>query len=390
MTETGNAFPAARGANPKAASIFDKLDALCEEITTDIRTTSGLSSDIGATLAKLKERAFLDRSPEAQHALLLYRHYRDLTKSGPLSSSSSSAVGGDDFEGLPTWLSSKTIPRLPDFVLEPQAEQLVGVGATRKNIFWLRAATVLLSMISFSIFSSAPFIHFAHPTLNTMFLSSCVYSQKEIGGSFDFTSFQCALAVAILIFIHSVLWVAYYVLPVDANGHKHVPLLEKLFEPCSIDANEVNRHSSRVSLFCRVYSKLIECVIDAGLLFMNLIVVVIASIQVEQGRKFDFGAGVEYFFTLGTFWQTFEATTPECVVKDDPTQKIRAALAMLYLCLFIQVLTLLVSLRSYGKEAVLRSGVPLSSSIDDRQGVKRSLVRNADPDDEEGVVEVSL
>jgi hypothetical protein len=39
---------------------------------------------------------------------------------------------------------------------------------------------------------------------------------------------------------------------------------------------------------------------------------------------------------------------------------------------------------------VLRSGVPLSSSIDDRQGVKRSLVRNADPDDEEGVVEVSL
>lgn len=382
----------AGGANPKA-SIFDKLDALCEEITTDIRAQSGLTSEIGSMLAKLKERAFLDRSPEAQHALLLYRHYRELTKASVSSSSSVTSGGGsgnDDFEGLPTWLSSKTIPRLPDFVLEPQAEQLVGVAATKKNIFWLRSGTVLLSMISFSIFSSAPFIHFAHPTLNTMFLSSCVYAHQQIGGSFDFTSFQCALAVAILIFIHSVLWVAYYVLPVDANGHKHVPLLEKLFEPCSIDANEVNRHSSRVSLFCRVYSKLIECVVDAGLLFMNLIVVVIASIQVEQGRKFDFGAGVEYFFTLGTFWQTFEATSPECVVKDDPTQKIRAALAMLYLCLFVQVLTLLVSLRSYGKEVVLRSGVPLSSSIDDRQGVKRSLVRNADPDDEEGVVEVSL
>ena len=65
-----------------AASIYEKLSALCEEIEVDILSTQGASSAVREVLGQIKDKAYLDRSPEAEHATQLYRRYRDSTKEG--------------------------------------------------------------------------------------------------------------------------------------------------------------------------------------------------------------------------------------------------------------------------------------------------------------------
>lgn len=367
------------------ASIFEKLDLFCDEISSDIRSAAPTDHKLHQTLASLKEKAYLDRSPEAQFALLLYRKYKEVVSSQNYAPSSSS---GDTLGTLPLWLNN----RIPVGMLDGSADQLEGVSATTKNIFWLRLICCILSLISFSVMSSAPFIHYPYPTPKDMFLPTCALSNTNITGNFDFTPFQTTLAAAVLIFVHSFLFSIYYVLPVDTNGQKHIPYLERVFEPCSISSTDVHSYSSRVAIFCKARSKAIEAMADLALLAFNLIVVVIASILVERGSKFGFGVGVEVWYTIGTFYLTFEHSVPQCVGDSDPSSRIRGSLAMSYICLFFQVLTAMVSIRSFLKESRLRSSsLPLSpSDLADSQGVKRSLVRNADPEEDDGVVEVSL
>jgi DNA-binding NarL/FixJ family response regulator len=65
-----------------------------------------------------------------------------------------------------------------------------------------------------------------------------------------------------------------------------------------------------------------------------------------------------------------------------PASKIRAGLAFMYLCMFIQVLTLMVSMRSYAKESIQRAASSLGGNGSGGYDARRSLVANADPDDE--------
>ena len=62
------------------STVFEKLTLLCEELTSDIKSNSSMHQlgplALQQSLEKLRERAFLDRSPEAQHALLLHRKSR--------------------------------------------------------------------------------------------------------------------------------------------------------------------------------------------------------------------------------------------------------------------------------------------------------------------------
>lgn len=386
----------AKDAAPPRGTVYEKLEALCEEIKSDIRASSGPDGggvSLGQALAKLSERAFLDRSPEAQYAILLYRKYKEVQPQG-VASSSSPSDGATAAAALPHWLRSHTekIPRLTalaDNALEGTGEQLVGFDSTKKNIFRLRALVCCLALLGFSILSSAPLFHLAAPTAHDFFLPSCALFNTNITGHFDFTSYQAVVASGVCLFIHSLIFSVYYLLPVDETGQKHVPGLERLFAPCKVEANTVHSASSRVSIFCAIHSKKFEAIIDAMLLVLNFSTTLAASINIERGSKFDFPTVVGWY-TLGTFTLTFQETSPPCMSPDQsPASKIRAGLAFMYLCMFIQVLTLMVSMRSYAKESIQRAASSLGGNGSGGYDARRSLVANADPDDE-SVVEVSL
>lgn len=382
------------------STVFEKLGLLCQELESDIRTNSQFMHPqmLQASLEKIREKAFLDRSPEAQHALLLYRKNKEILQDKERSTLQGPSDASSDYTAPLTTIFNKYTPKLPEYVLEAQEDIILGhETAVRKNIFWLRLACWLFSMLSFSVMSSAPFIHYAAPTANDLFSSSCPLRASHITGNFDFSCFQAAIAAAVFVFVHSTLFLAYYVLPVDAQGNKHVPFLAKLFEPCMVDGREVDAHSTHVSTFCRLKSKLIECVVDAGLVGFTGIVAVIAAIVIERGTRFDFGAGVVTWYSLGTFWLSFSESSPPCVAADSPATYVRGALAMLFITLFFQVLTLIVSTKSYLKEMHVRGGGGGGGGVSslssgggaDYGGAKRSLIANADPDNED-VVEVSL
>lgn len=375
-------------------TVYEKLGLLCAEIESDIRSSShSLHPELlKKTLEQLREQAFLDRSPEAQHALLLYRKQKEILQ----QQRSATASAPSDYTAPLTTIINKYAPKIPDYVLEAHEEIILGhETAVRKNIFWLRFACWLFSLLSFSVMSSAPFIHYATPTANDLFSSSCPLRSSHITGSFDFSCFQAAIAAAVFVFVHSTLFLAYYILPINAQGHKHVPYLAKFFEPCMVDRAEVDTRSAHVASFCRLKSKLIECVVDAGLVGFTAVVVVIAAIVIERGTRFDFGGGVVTWFSLGTFWLSFSESSPPCVSAANPAGYIRAALSMLFFALFFQILALVVSTKSYLKEMHVRGGglSPLASSSSsaagDYGGAKRSLIAHADPDNDD-VVEVSL
>ena len=71
-----------------AASIYEKLSILCEEIEVDILSREEREPCYRESLGKIKDKAYLDRSPEAEHATQLYRRFRDCAKGGS---------GRDDF-----------------------------------------------------------------------------------------------------------------------------------------------------------------------------------------------------------------------------------------------------------------------------------------------------
>ena len=372
---------------PPRGTVYEKLESLCEEIKSDVRA-SGVNLP---ELALLRERAFLDRSPEAQHAILLYRKYKEVQLP---SSSSSMSDGATASAALPHWLRSHTekIPQLASFAdksLEGTAEQLFGSDATKTNIFRLRALVCSLSLLGFSIISSVPLFHLAAPTAHNFFLPTCALFLTSISGHFDFTSYQAVVAAGVCLFVHSIVFCLYYVLPLDETGQKHIPGLERLFAPCKVEATTVHSASSRVSIFCAINSKKFESIFDAMLLVLNLTSTISASINIERGSKFDF-SGLVGWYTLGTFTLTFQDTSPPCMSPDQsPASKIRTGLAFMYLCAFVQVLTLMVSMRSYAKESIQRAASSMGATGSGGYDPRRSLVANSDPDDE-SVVEVSL
>jgi hypothetical protein len=120
----------------------------------------------------------------------------------------------------------------------------------------------------------------------------------------------------------------------------------------------------------------------------------------ERGQRFEFTSPLSQtlWFTVGTWYKTWSHTSPQCVSDDDPSQKIRASLAMLYLTALGMAFTLQVSFKSFKEEqrnlelGILghHNSLPLSREEreEEIQG-KRSLVNAAVEEDEE-VVEVSL
>ena len=242
----------------------------------------------------------------------------------------------------------------PPYLFESQPEQLAGCASTKKNIFWLRCIASLLAFSSFVIMSTVPNINIANPEGSDLFLPGCM--QLNVGGTFDYRPYQLSIAAGSLVFIHSFLFTIYYLLPIDpGTGHKYVPGIDEIFQQC-INPDDTRLTVNRVASFCKTHSKFIELFIDATLLTFLLIVVLIASIILERGQRFEFPTSPStVWYTVGTWYKTFSHTSPQCVPDEDPAQKIRASLAMLYLTALVLVFTLQVSYKSFREVCVLCS-----------------------------------
>jgi hypothetical protein len=214
--------------------------------------------------------------------------------------------------------------------------------------------------------------------------------------------YQALIAFAVLVYVHSLLFVVYYLLPTDpVDGHKYIPGLDIAFEKASfgrVSGTQVKTHSTTVSSFCRNFSKYIEAIVDAALLFMLGLTCLICSITIDRGARFDFSGTVQYY-TISTFYNTFSHTIPACVDDSSTGDKIRASLAMCYLALFFMSLTLIVSVKSL-KMKLSEGGGDMEGGI---QGGSGSLGQkhmhallpssghgDGDGDGDGAIVEVSL
>ena len=124
------------------AAIFEKLNSLNLEIEDSIRFESSFSdAQVSQQLEDIKDKAYLERAPEAHHATLLFRAYRGLVN----GKGSSSRVDNSNRASLDTWWESSTeipgklAPHLFPNGLEGTGDVLVGMEATKTNAFMMRS-----------------------------------------------------------------------------------------------------------------------------------------------------------------------------------------------------------------------------------------------------------
>lgn len=389
----------AEGRDIPRASVYEKLNDLSIEIIHGIRSMredEEEDEDFDAQIKNMRESSYKERSPEAAFVTFLYRKFASraqekvmkLRKNGGNNINDNNLLRRDFLKTLPSYIYEGTANELPG-----------GMESMKKNIFFLRATTVLFSFICYVVMATVPNINDDKLEPQNALLSSCPYNKSDVSGSFDMSPYQALIAFSVLVYIHSLLFVVYYLLPMDSDGNKHIPGLDVLFERISmgrVSGNQVKTHSTMVSSFCKSFSKYIEALVDALLLLMLGLTCLICSISVDRGTKFDFSGTIQYY-TISTFYMTFSRTIPECVSDASTGDKIRASLAMCYLTLFVMSLTLIVSIKSL-KLKLNESGAAGSNSrgsngLESSHAINRqmhTLLPSGEEIDDATVVEVSL
>ena len=378
-----------------AASIYEKLGSLCEEIEVDILSKEGASSSIREALGQIKDKAYLDRSPEAEHATQLYRRYRDSTKGA-----SSAGPADNTIAGAATFLSQPGRPlSYLNEVTEGTSETLVGKQASNTHIFRMRMMSTVLCFIGFLVLAANHYIG-QGTTLTTdyMLSATCPNKASMISGKFNMSLFQFIAALAFFLFLHNFCFSIFYVLPVDENtGRKYIPGFHRTVESglnsiANPSITETTRGAMEdFSSFWHTNAKLIEMAADASLLGMTLFFVIIGSIEVDRGAEFDMSTStLNCWFTLGTFYMTYK----DCMSHGDPASAIRAGFAMLYLAMLVGSMCLKYSYDSWVKYNRRYGSSGSEGQVDMPMGRGsahdgRSLMANQDEHDD-GVVQVDL
>ena len=89
------------------------------------------------------------------------------------------------------------------------------------------------------------------------------------------------LASCVLIFVHSLVTILYYLLPVDSLNRKYIPGMEDSILTRIVRKDQIIDASNRTAMFCQDFSKMIEFTVDAFLFFMLLIACIMASSSIE-------------------------------------------------------------------------------------------------------------
>ncbi len=390
------------GENPlqRGPSALEKLIELAEEIKDSIRSYStSLSNEthkieiniprqtLDIEIQKLHNESLGSRLPEITLVTLLFRKFKDISQAVKFAKLTS--------KNIDNYNNDTKLNELPKYLYEGNSEQLVGWSAMNRNIFWLRAITALLSFLSFVIMSTVPHINDSKLYPKTIFLPDCAYNAADISGYFNYGCYQAVISAGVLVYLNSIFFLIYYILPVDTNHNKYIPGLENIFEKC-FDRDQILTSVLRISSFCKNYSKFLEVVLDAILLVIVIVVCLVTAILVERGERFDFGGynnmGVQYY-TIETFFNSYSHTTPMCV-ESSPAPLIRAALSMLYIDLFFLVWCFYVSYKSVQKTGSLKSvdstALPSSDPTHLSRRSMHKLLEAGAADDDDEIVEVSL
>ncbi len=374
-----------------AASIYEKLSSLCEEIEVDILSREGAGQAVREALGRIKDKAYLDRSPEAEHATQLYRRYRDSTKGG----SGSGGFGDNTVAGAAQYLSQPGRPlSYLNEVTEGTSETLVGKQASNTHIFRMRVVTTFLAFIGFIVMASNTYIsQGATLTTDYMIGAMCPSKATMISGKFNMSLFQFIAALAFFLFLHNLCFCVFYLLPVDeTTGRKYIPGFHSTVETGlnTIGNPSVTNSTRGVMDSCsdcwHKHAKLIELGADASLLGVTLFFVIIGSIEVDRGAQFEMAAS-NCWFTLGTFYMTYK----ECMSSGDPAATVRASFAMLYLSMLVGSMCLKYSYDSWQKYKRRYASDDQQVDVPMGRGSAhdgRSLMANQDETDE--VVQVDL
>ena len=385
------------------ASVYEKLTSLVSEIEQSVKYESREApAEIDEALAKIRERSYLERAPEAQHATLLFRHYSGLVNRKANGEGSTNGVRTDGF-----WDPDLTRDILPPDAFEGRAEVLVGMEATRSNAFILRGVVASTAFIAFIVLCSCKYIHYSELTPENLFEATpTCYMRNPVfmpyGGYFNMVPYQWLIAVSFFVFLHSAGFCAFYILPKNPDTqHKYIPGCGDAMERClhKVGREDVSygarSATQKVSDFCHSHSKMLEWSIDALLLGFTILFCIIVSVDVGRGAEFRFGNNPAQWYTLDTWYMTFASVSPSCVSGGNPSTYIRWGLAMLYIGGFFQVLSLKVSRDSFLKfEKGKNGGGPAAAlqATDGNQMDRRGLMNRGagDADDDEEEVHVDL
>lgn len=322
----------------------EKFDMLIDEISEGIRNLKSSSSKrlLNMLFKQLKESSSSDKHPHITYATLLFRQYAN--------------IANDIKESKAQKSTEKQLSLFNAFDNTNNNEyvelELVGWSAMNNKLFWYRTATGMLVFISFVLMSTVPNIRLTYLRAWEIFSPDCPYAANNLGvhitGHFDFRAYQIVLSMAVIVYLHTLFFLFYYLLPTDENNHKFIPGLNLLLDAClSIPVrSNLNSFTRRCLDYCATCSRFLEMLSDIVITTAAMTATILASVVLERGVRFDFRDGNVTYYTLETFSTTFQQTYPVCV-DEDPTPKIRASLAMLYLAIFIMIYTTQITIRKF-------------------------------------------
>lgn len=334
-----------------SGSVYQKLASLCSEIEQGIKNISEPNPSLQSEILRIRSNAFKESHPEVEYAIQLYRKYADETSAALQLShrnrSPHEASGGDQFDEI------RMTDDIPLFLYQGVKGQIVGEAALNRNIFWFRLVTGFFCMLSFSVISSVDHIHDRQVSAESLLKNYCWPIDQVSSGQFSFIPFQYMIAVMSFLFVHSVLFTGYYLLPVDSSDKKYIPGLEWILSSC-LNSNDVSSASTRSSEFMKAHSKFIEFCVDGGLLAMAIITNIIAAAAIEAPTPFSDENSFYTYYSISTFYATFDSTNPSCLT-DSFLPKLRAGIAMSFLATIALGLAFQVSCRSYLMERQLNA-----------------------------------
>ena len=139
-----------------SSSVYDKLYELCSAIEDAIRHVSNdARANVETDIMRLKRDANRGQVPEVEYASLLFKKYTEETMTLSRSDDSTNILGVEI--------------AVPTFLYEGTAEQLSGMESTKKNIFWMRATSLVFSFLCCIIMGLVPDISYASMHPNNLF-----------------------------------------------------------------------------------------------------------------------------------------------------------------------------------------------------------------------------
>jgi hypothetical protein len=295
-------------------SVFEKLNALADEISDSIRGISDQpKAAIDEEIMQMKNKSYRERLPEVEFVTLLFRKYADLSSGtgskgsgGPITRTAgitpqTSELAGISMTNIPIPVPTKVIDLVD---LPEESERLSGCAATNSSLFKLRAIATFFSFLSWVIITATPGISQRYLTAKSLLSSSCSL-RDSMGGGYHMGAFQAAQAAGILIFIHSFVYVAYYMMPInESTGYKYIPYLREGVTKL-VTAERYDRAWNSAIGYFVMYRKPAEFAMDTFLVVYTALVTLIGSIMIDRSAQMGTLDGLPTYFTLGTFYQSF-------------------------------------------------------------------------------------